>query len=253
MMWGGRSRANIHCVFPLICWSSGWTGPVVFGHARSAHMKVGNALMISITLSACQYATLRAACWYTPSWTPRRRSRSFLWMLWHFSIGSRNQTPSQEGCVERRSPGCVPSPPPPRSAEVSPSLVGPSPSPHLLCFALLPRELLEIPPRLLKGILHWHSAAISAGHAIWRRTPTTSFQSIMRLKNDEKEGKSLTGRRFFFFSPRWLERCQRGLEAVLQRRALKPKQCVFLAWQGLRSVFSVQITIVVGRWTVILF
>lgn len=77
---------------------------------------------------------------------------------------------------------------PHRSTVDSPSLVLPSPSPHLRALLRFPGTVSHRaagkPPRLLKGILHWHSAAISAGHAIWRRTPATSVQSFMRLKND---------------------------------------------------------------------
>lgn len=95
---------------------------------------------------------------------------------------------------------------PQRSALLSPSLVVASPSPHLLALLCFPGTLSDwaagnpppTPPRLLKGILHRHSAAISAGHAIRCRMPTTSLQSFMRLQNDQKEGKSLTERSFFF-------------------------------------------------------
>lgn len=77
---------------------------------------------------------------------------------------------------------------PNRSAAVSSSLFVPFPSPRLPALLSFPGTVSHWaagnPPRLLKGILHWHSAAISAGHTIWRRTTTTSFQSFRRLKND---------------------------------------------------------------------
>lgn len=98
---------------------------------------------------------------------PNRTDRGSGWMRW-----------------EPKPRLCFPTGPlwsPPHSSYLSLPLLYP------LCFpsqGLFHIELLEIPPRLLKGILHWHSAAISAGHAIWRRTTTTSFQSFGCLKND---------------------------------------------------------------------
>lgn len=89
MMWGHRSRANIHCIFPLIRWSSVWTGPVVLGHARPAHMKRFNDQYHFVCPSVCDDPSSQLT---HP--TQRRRSQSFLLMLWHFSIVSRNQTPA---------------------------------------------------------------------------------------------------------------------------------------------------------------
>lgn len=148
-----------------------WTRTVI------PHERVGGSLMVNITLSARQFVTVRETCWYTPL-SDRSRRSSCCDISTSFEETEFSPAGGQDGC---RWEPAGPLRSLPHSSHLFLPLLNPFGSPSQGLFHI---ELLEIPPRLLKGILHWQSAAISAGHAIWRRTTTTSFQSFGHLKND---------------------------------------------------------------------
>lgn len=111
-------------------------------------------------------------------------------------------------------------------------------------FTSLPRDYFMSScwksPCLLKGILHWHSAAIADKHVIWLRSNTTSFQSFSHLKNYYWEANILTRRMLF---PWWLKRCKHGFESIFQWLSSQTElDYVCLLWQTgqrLGSMFSI--------------
>lgn len=113
-------------------------------------------------------------------------------------------------------------------------------------------------PCLLKGILHWHSAAISGRHAI---SAQNEYNKHLNLSGAAKwlltglgEGNTLTGE---MFMPRRLKTCKRGLGTIFQGSSSQSEQDhVCLSWQtgqGLSSMFSIQITIMFSHWSTVLF
>lgn len=214
--------------------------------------------MISITLSARQFVTVRAACWYTRSSVQRRRSQLFLLMLWHFSIISKTQTPA---CWRSRRMRWKPKPRPRSPSAPLWTL------PHL-SYLLLP--LIYVLCFASQG--QFHIELLENPHVCWKASFTGTqqpFQPDMRFgaerllqafnlscawKMTRRKERVWREERFF---PWCLERCQRGLEAVLERRRGQTEpEHIFLAWQtgrGLSCMFSIQITIVVRHWTAPLF
>lgn len=187
--------------------------------------------------------------------------------LWCFDIRvplkETNLLPAsgQDGCVESHSPDQIPNG---RWATGQ------------FCF-LLPSSYLFLPhnhpltspardqstsscwksPCMLKGILHWHSAAISAR----RDSVQNEYNKHLNLSGACKmtadrlrEGNTLTWKMFL---PWWLKMYKHGLGAIFQGLSSQTQQDhVCLSWQtgqGLSSMFSIQITIMFGHGTALLF
>lgn len=177
--------------------SCSWT------HSAIPHEK-GNVSMINITVSACQHVIINYVCWNISLWIQRHSLVVFLLRAsWCFDIRAllkeTNLLPAsgQDGCVESHSPDQIP-----HGRWATGPVLGsaplslPFPSPSSIPSASPPRDYSTSScwksPRLLKGILHWHSAAISDGHAIRLRMNTTSisiFQGAAKMTTDWFRGR----------------------------------------------------------------